>query len=43
MIAAKHLLKLVPLVFLAGALFAADQPPYDETRGRTSTSRLGDR
>ncbi len=31
MIAAKHLLKLVPLVFLAGALFAADQPPYDET------------
>ena len=31
MMAAKHLLKLVPLVFLAGALFAADQPPYDET------------
>jgi protein disulfide-isomerase len=31
MIAAKHLLKLVPLVFLAGALFAADQPPYDES------------
>jgi protein disulfide-isomerase len=31
MMAAKHLLKLVPLVFLAGALFAADQPPYDES------------
>jgi protein disulfide-isomerase len=31
MIAAKHLLKLVPFVVLAGALFAADQPPYDET------------
>jgi protein disulfide-isomerase len=31
MVHSKHLLKLVPLVFLAGALFAADQPPYDET------------
>ena len=31
MINAKHLLKLLPLVFLAGVLFAADQPPYDET------------
>jgi len=31
MIYSKHLVKLVPLVFLAGALFAADQPPYDET------------
>ena len=31
MIDAKHLLKLVPLVLLAAALFAADQPPYDET------------
>jgi len=28
---ARHHLKLVPLVFLAGALFAADQPPYDES------------
>ena len=31
MIDAKHLLKLVPLVLLAGALLAADQPPYDES------------
>jgi len=31
MVYSKHLLKLVPLVFLAVTLFAADQPPYDET------------
>ena len=30
MIRAKHLLKLVPLTLLACAVFAADQPPYDE-------------
>ena len=31
MIHSRHLLKLAALVFVAGALFAADQPPYDET------------
>ena len=31
MIHTKHLLRLLPVVFLAGALFAVDQPPYDET------------
>ena len=31
MIHSKHFLKLGPLVFLACAVFAADQPPYDET------------
>ena len=31
MIDVKHLLKLMPVVLLAGALFAVDQPPYDET------------
>jgi thioredoxin 1 len=30
MIHFKHLLRLAPLVFLACALFAVDQPPYDE-------------
>ena len=30
MIQSKHLLKLLPVVFLAGTLFAVDQPPYDE-------------
>ena len=31
MIDVKHLLRLVPLALLAGALLAVDQPPYDET------------
>jgi protein disulfide-isomerase len=31
MIHSRPLLKLAALVFVAGTLFAADQPPYDET------------
>ena len=31
MIHSKHLVRLVPVIFLAATLFAVDQAPYDET------------